>query len=98
MKEQSYQTKVQKYLEKEWYICVNMIKTSKNWIPDLLILLWEGKHIWIEMKDLKWKESVLQNYMRRVLTKHWDISIVCHWFDDFLKQYKKLRKSFDIFK
>lgn len=90
MREQWHQTKVQKYLEKQWYITLNLIKTNKNWIADLLILVWDSKHFWIEMKDLKWKESKLQEYMRRKLTKHWDISIVCHWFDDFLQQFPKV--------
>jgi len=88
--EQNIQTKIQKYLEKKGFMTINLIKTNRNWIPDLIILNWNGKCFFIEVKKIDWIESKLQEFRRKELIKNGYISLVVYWYDDFLTQYNKL--------
>ena len=85
------QKKIINYLEKkEWFEVIKLIKLNKNWYPDLQVLIWNWRHFWIEVKQVKWEESILQAFVRNKLIKKWDISLVCYWYDDFLRQYKQI--------
>lgn len=93
MKEQWHQTKVQKYFESIGFKTVNLIHTNRNGIMDLLILVWNWKHFWIEMKDLKWVESPLQKFRRKEYTEHGDICLVCYWYNDCIEQWEKIKEK-----
>ena len=86
------QTKIQKFLEKKWFICINMIKTNKNWIPDLQILIWNWKHFWIEVKQKTWILSKIQEFRIKKLRENWDIVLIPYWYEDFINKYKELWK------
>jgi len=93
MKEQNIQKKIINYLEKLWFICIKITVSNFNWIPDILVLTWNWKHIWIEVKTEIWKESKLQEFRRKQFTKHGDVSIVVYGYEDFINQYNKLWKN-----
>ena len=61
-----------------------------NWIADLLVCLWNGKHIWIEVKQPKWVVSELQLHRQKQFTAIGDIFLIVKWYDDFLLEIKKL--------
>ena len=88
------QKKIVDFLEKqEWFTCIKQIKTSKNGIPDLLVLTGNSKHFWIEVKTEVWKLSVLQKFVIKGLRENWDYVIVPYGFDDFLKQYNEYKEQ-----
>ena len=92
--ESKIQKKITDYLtNKEWCICIKITSSNWNWVPDVLVLLWWWKHIFIEVKKPDWVESKLQQFRRKQLTEHGDISLVCYSFDDFLTQYQWLKKD-----
>lgn len=92
MLESKIQKKIIDYIEKEKkFIVIKQIKTNKNWIPDLLVLTWNWKHLWIEVKQEKWIESEIQKFRREQLINIWDYCIVCYWFDDFFEKFMFLR-------
>jgi len=93
MKEQLIQTKIIKYLEKKWYIVINIIKTNKNWLPDLLVLIWKWKHFWIEVKQETWILSKIQEYRIKTLRENWDLVWIPYGFQDFIKQFEIIEKS-----
>ena len=62
MKEQDYQRKVIKRYEKNGYYVINLIKTNKHGISDLLALKAGEPPTFIEMKGLNGKLSKLQEY------------------------------------
>ena len=95
MLESAHQTKVQKYLQKEGFKTVNLISTNRPGIPDLLILIGNWRHFWIEMKKPKGSVTpALQKFMQKDLQRFWDISMICKWFDDFVKQYNEIKHKF----
>jgi Holliday junction resolvase len=57
--EQKIQTKIINQLTKEGWLCVKLIKTSKNGIPDLLCLK-DGITMFIEVKKPNGRLSELQ--------------------------------------
>lgn len=66
MKEQDYQKKIQKNLEKEGYYVLKLIRTNKNGIPDILAL--KDKEIYfIECKTEKGEVSALQKFRLKEL-------------------------------
>jgi len=81
------QAKIIKHLEKDGFKCIKMIKTSKNWIPDLLVRQWGGKIFWIEVKTETWRTSPLQDFVIKELRKDGDIVLIPYWWDQFLEQY-----------
>lgn len=94
MLEQWIQTKIQKFLIKEeWYDTVNLISTNRAWIPDLLILLWKGKHFWIEVKKSDWELSKIQQYRIKILRKKWDIVLVPYNYKEFKEQYLLIKSE-----
>ena len=68
-----------------------MIKTNKNWIPDLQVLIWNWKHFWVEVKQKTWTASKLQEFRIKKLIDHGDIAFVCYGWDDFLNKYNTIK-------
>lgn len=94
MLENKIQKKIIDYLEKEKsFFVIKQIKTNKNGIPDLLVLIWWWKHFWIEVKQEKWIESKIQEYRRQELNSIWDTSLICYWFNDFINKFDLFIKS-----
>jgi Holliday junction resolvase len=76
--EQKIQTKIINRLTKEGWLCVKLIKTSKNGIPDLMCLK-EGVTIFIEVKRPNGKLSELQKIRIKQLK---DLGFNCKiWID-----------------
>lgn len=84
MLESIIQKKIIDYLEKKGYYVIKLIKTNKNWIPDLLIL-WNWETFFIEVKQEKGKQSEIQKYRQEEINKLWYKSYCVYWYDDFLK-------------
>jgi hypothetical protein len=57
--ESKRQSKIINQLAKEGWLCIKLIKTSKNGIPDLMCLK-DGKTVFIEVKQPNGKLSELQ--------------------------------------
>ena len=68
MKEQDYQKRISDDLTKEGYFVMNLIKTNKNGIPDLLALKFDEPPLFIECKDFGNKPSPTQRYRLNELT------------------------------
>ena len=62
------QTKLIKQWERDGYIVVNLISTSKNGIPDLMALK-DGQTVFIESKEPNDTVKALQIYRMEELTK-----------------------------
>ncbi len=84
MLEQGIQKKIIDYLEKKSYYVIKLIKTNKNWIPDLFIL-WNWEIFFIEVKQKNWKQSEIQKYRQEEINKLWYKSYCVYWYDDFLE-------------
>ena len=92
--ESTIQKKITDFLEKQqWCMVINNIKTSKNWFPDLTVLLWESKCFFIEVKTEKWRLSKLQEFRIRELYERWYETMIPYWFDDFLEQFMNLKNK-----
>lgn len=89
MTEQQIQKKITNFLTDKWYHVIKLIKTSVNWIPDLMVLTWYHKIFFIEVKTETGKLSELQKYRIKKLEEHWYKVIVPYWFDDFIEQFNK---------
>lgn len=63
-----HQTKVIKELERDGWFVVNLIKTSKNGIPDLMALK-DGKAKFIECKEVRDTLKPLQAYRIKQLNE-----------------------------
>ena len=61
MKEQTYQSKITKDLEKQGYYVLKLIKTNKNGIADLLAMK-PNETYFLECKTPKGKLSEIQKY------------------------------------
>jgi Holliday junction resolvase len=61
MLESKIQSKIIKRLESEGWLCVKLIKTNKNGIPDLVCFK-DGKSMFIEVKREEGILSELQKY------------------------------------
>ena len=69
MTEQAYQKKlIDKYTKEGWYV-LNLIKTNKNGIPDLLCLKSDQPAMFIEVKANKGVVSKLQEFRIKELTE-----------------------------
>jgi len=84
MIEQKIQTKIIKKLEKENWLCVKLIKTSKNGIPDLMCLK-NGKTMFIEVKQPNGKLSELQKVRIKQLE---DLGFECKIWTDYNVDYE----------
>jgi Holliday junction resolvase len=76
--EQKKQTKIINQLTKEGWLCVKLIKTNKNGIPDLMCLK-EGVTMFIEVKRPNGELSELQKIRIKQLQ---DLGFECKiWID-----------------
>lgn len=70
MKESELQTKIIKHYEAKGYLVIKIIQSSKNGIPDLLLIK-EGVHpFFIEVKTERGRLSELQKYRIKQLEKY----------------------------
>ena len=67
MKEQKYQKKIITDLESRGYYVINLIKTNKNGIPDLIAIKENRNIIFIECKKPKGVLSPLQHFRLKEL-------------------------------
>ena len=82
--EQKIQTKIINQLTKEGWLCVKLIKTSKNGIPDLMCLR-DGVTMFIEVKKPNGKLSELQKIRIKQLK---DLGFECKIWTDYDVDYK----------
>ena len=83
MLEKNIQTKIIAKLKTEGWLCVKLIKTSVNGIPDLLCLK-NGKTMFIEVKQPDGKLSELQNVrIGQLLALGFDVKIWTAYDTDF---------------
>jgi Holliday junction resolvase len=81
--EQKIQTKIINRLTKEGWLCVKLIKTSKNGIPDLMCLK-DGVTMFIEVKRPNGKLSELQKIRIKQLR---DLGFNCKICTDYDVDY-----------
>lgn len=73
-----YQTKIIKRFENDGYLVINLIKTNKNGIPDLLCLKEGEKPLFIECKEAKDTLKPLQKFRIEELKKYGVDALVLH--------------------
>ena len=71
-----HQTKIIKEYESKGYFVINLIKTNKHGIADLLCLKDGEKPLFIECKELKDTVKPLQEFRKKQLNKLGFISII----------------------
>jgi Holliday junction resolvase len=81
--EQKIQTKIINQLTKEGWLCVKLIKTNKNGIPDLMCLK-DGITMFIEVKRPNGKLSELQKIRIKQLR---DLGFNCKIWVDYDVDY-----------
>ena len=82
--EQNLQKKIQKKLQAEGWLCIKLIKTTLNGIPDLMALK-DSKTMFIEVKQPKGKLSELQKLRIEQLTEQgFEVKIWTDYNVDFL--------------
>ena len=81
--EQKIQTKIINQLTKEGWLCVKLIKTNKNGIPDLMCLK-DGITMFIEVKKPNGKLSELQKIRIKQLQ---DLGFNCKIWVDYDVNY-----------
>lgn len=82
--EQNLQKKIQKKLQEEGWLCIKLIKTTLNGIPDLMALK-DSKTMFIEVKQPKGKLSELQKLRIEQLTEQgFEVKIWTDYNVDFL--------------
>ena len=82
--EQKIQTKIINRLTKEGWLCVKLIKTSKNGIPDVMALK-DGNTMFIEVKKPNGRLSELQKIRIKQLQ---DLGFNCKIWTDYDVDYK----------
>ncbi len=84
--EQSLQKKIQKKLEADDWLCVKLIKTTMNGIPDLMALK-DGKTMFIEVKTPKGILSELQKIRIEQLKKQgFEVKIWTDYGVDYIQR------------
>lgn len=96
MKEQNYQKKISDNLTKEGYFVMNLIKTNKNGIPDLLALKHDEPAMYIECKTPKGKLSNIQVFRLNELSERGFNCFVSYGMD-LNKWIVKQKKDTDLF-
>ena len=82
--ESKRQAKIIAKLQKEGWLCIKLIKTSCNGIPDLLCLK-NGKTMFIEVKQPDGKLSELQNVrIGQLLALGFDVKVWTDYKKDFV--------------
>ena len=81
--ESKIQSKIIAKLTQEGWLCVKLIRTNKNGIPDLMCLR-EGKTMFIEVKQEKGRLSELQKLrIKELKEKGFECKIWCDYGIDF---------------
>lgn len=70
MKESELQAKIIKHYEAKGYLVIKIIQSSKNGIPDLLLIKEDVHPFFIEVKTEQGKLSDLQKYRIKQLEKY----------------------------
>jgi len=84
--EQNLQKKIQKKLEADGWLCVKLIKTTMNGIPDLMCLK-DGKTMFVEVKTPKGVLSELQKLRIEQLRKQgFEVKIWTDYGIDFIQR------------
>ena len=101
MKEQDYQKNISDKLAQEGFFVINLIKTNRNGIPDLLALkkcnCCSCDDIkFIECKTPKGKLSAIQEYMLNKL-ENYSTSVSVSYGNIIKKWQKKIKKDTDLF-
>jgi Holliday junction resolvase len=82
--EQKIQSKIIAKLQKEGWLCVKLIRTSVNGIPDLLCLR-QGVTMFVEVKRPEGKLSELQKVRVKQLQEHgFEVKIWTDYNTDFI--------------
>ena len=87
MKESDYQKKISDDLTKQGYFVINLIKTNKNGIPDLLALKFDEPPLFVECKGLNGRLSKVQRFRLNELTERGFNCYVSYGME--LKKWKK---------
>ena len=101
MKESDYQKNISDKLAQQGYFVINLIKTNRNGIPDLLALkkcdCCTCDNIkFIECKTPKGKLSKIQEYMLTKL-ENYSTSVSVSYGNIVKKWQKKIKKDTDLF-
>ena len=96
MKEQAYQKKISDQLSKEGYFVINLIKTNRNGIPDLLALKDNEPPKFIECKTPNGKLSTIQKYMLKLLSSL-GFCVSVSYGMDIIKYENNSEKDTDLF-
>lgn len=84
--EQNLQKKIQKKLEADGWLCVKLIKTTMNGIPDLMALK-DGQTMFVEVKTPKGVLSELQKIRINQLRKQgFEVKIWTDYGIDFIQR------------
>jgi Holliday junction resolvase len=78
------QKDISDYLSNKGYFVINLIKTNKNGIPDLIALKKDHKPLFIEVKTKRGKLSTLQKWYISHLNNMGFLAIVAKSLDDVL--------------
>lgn len=78
MKEAAIQKKIKDTHEKDGWLVVKIIQTTMNGIPDLLLIK-DGRVIFVEVKQKKEKSTPLQEYIQnKIRSKGIDVFETCN--------------------
>lgn len=87
MLEQAYQKKIIDKLESDGWYVINLIKTNKNGIPDLLAIKENEKPLFIECKKPKGVLSKLQEFrLKEISSKGFN---ACVSYGMIINKYEK---------
>lgn len=77
MLESKIQSQIVKHLKKEGYFVLKIIMSNVPGVMDLLILK-EGRYIWIEVKQPGKEPTKLQEYRKKEIIEHGGVVICVH--------------------
>ena len=75
-------------MESKWYIVIKITISNWNGIPDLLILTWNSRHFWCEVKKPDGVLSVLQKFRIKSLSQLGDKIIVAYGYEHFVTEFQ----------
>lgn len=90
MLESAVQGKIIKQLEAIGCVVIKIIKANKNGIPDLLVLLPNGRAVFIEVKKPGGVASKLQQYYIELLRKQGFTAFICDDPQDAVSMVERL--------
>lgn len=90
MLESAVQSKIIKQLEKLGCIVIKIIRANKSGIPDLLVLLPNGRAVFIEVKKPGGVASKLQQYYIELFRKQGFTAFICDDPQDAISTVERL--------